>query len=321
MNPQVPDHDALSPRDRRWVEALRAQAPEGPPSSLDALILGEAVLAVARQQAERSPLRVAARARRPARWMAAVAGVMVVLSAGVLVRQVALETAPRPEPQFPASPPVAAPSPRSAAEDRADAVLRATREAEGLPAWETVEAAAPADAEVANAAGASAPEPGPAPIVGQARSESTRRAQAMEASPSASLPPPPPEAPAPERMAPAAAPPSPAPPAAKLAPKAARPLAESAPAPAAFSSAAAEPAAAAKSLPAEGRERAEAGLEAVASAEQEAGLPEPELLADVRRLLAVGERELARERLRAWRERHPDAVLPSELDALLDEQR
>lgn len=319
MNPQVPDRDALSPRDRRWVEALRAQAPEGPPSSLDAVILGEAVLAVARQQAERSPLRVAARARRPARWMAAVAGVMVVLSAGVLVRQVAQETAPLPEPAFPASPPVAAPSARSAAEDRADAVRRATREAEGLPAWEAVEAVTPADVEVANAAGASAPEPRSAPTTGQARSDSTMRAQALEASPSA--PPPPPEAPAPQQIVPATAPAPPAPAAAaELAPKLARPLAESAPAPAAFSAPAAQPAAAAKSLPAEGRERAEAGLAAVASAE-EAGLPEPELLAEVRQLLAAGERELARERLQAWRKRHPDVVLPSELDALLDEQR
>lgn len=301
MNPRVPDRDALSPRDRRWVEALRAQGPEGPPSSLDAAVLAAARAAVGAKAAPST-----GRAGGGPRWLAAVAGVMVVLSAGVLVRQVALETAPRPEPEFPASPPVAAPSPRTAAEERADAVRRATREAEGLPAWETVEAAAPADAEAANAAGAPAPEPTPAPIVGQARSESTMRAQAMEAAQRA--PAPPPEPPARPRMAPAPAP------VAMPAPSA------PAPAPAARSASAAEPVAAAKSAPAAAREQAEAGLAAAASVEQEAGLPEPELLAEVRRLLEAGERELARERLRAWRERHPDALLPSELDALLDER-
>lgn len=316
MNPKVPDRDALSPRDRRWVEALRAQAPEGPPPSLDAVVLAAARAAVGAKAAPST-----GRAGGAPRWLAAVAGVMVVLSAGVLVRQVALETAPRPEPGFPASPPLAAPGPGMAAEERADAVRRATREAEELPARERVEAAAPTSAEVSVGP---AREPEAAVMAAPAGADPTLRTRVPEAAPTASPPPPeppsrPPVAPVPAPVA-VPAPPAPARPAADFAPSAVRPLAESAPAPAARSASDAEPVMAAKSAPAAAREQAEAGGAAAASVEQEAGLPEPEWLVEVRRLLAAGERELARERLRAWRERHPDAVLPSDLDALLDER-
>lgn len=310
MNPQSPEREELPARDRRWVEALRGHAPDGPPPALDAAVLAAARTAIGAKAAAPT-----GRGGGAPGWLAAVAGVMVVLSAGVLVRQVAQETAPKSEPGFPASPSVAAPSPRSAAEERADAVRRATREAEGLPAWETVEAEPPAEANAADAAAAPAPEA--APIAAQARAERAMRAQAAEASPTAP-PPPPPEPPALRQMAPAAepiappAPPAPAQPAADFAPSRARPLAESAPAPAAFSDPA--PIAAAKSALAERREQAEAGL-AAASAEQEAGLPEPDVLAEVRRLLAAGDRDAARDLLRAWRERHPAVVLPAELAA------
>lgn len=313
MNPQSPEREELPARDRRWVEALRARAAEGPPPALDAAVLAAARTAVgAKDAALTGPT---GRGGGAPRWLAAVAGVMVVLSAGVLVRQVAQETAPKQEPDFPATAPVAAPSPRSAAEERGDAVLRATREAEGLPTGASVEAEPAVGANVADAVGAPAPAPGSAPMAAQAKAERTMRAQAMEALP-------PPESPVFRQVAPAPepmAPPAPALPAADFAPSLARPLAESAPAPAAFSAPAPEPGAAAKSARAERSEQAEAELATAASAEQDAGLPEPDVLAEIRRRLAAGERDAARDLLQDWRERHPEVVLPAELAALLAE--
>lgn len=315
MNPQSPEREELPARDRRWVEALRARAPEGPPPALDAAVLAAARTAVgAKAAALTGPT---GRGGGAPRWLAAVAGVMVVLSAGVLVRQVAQETAPKQEPDFPATAPVAAPSARSAAEERGDAVLRATREAEGLPAWETVEAEPAVGANVTDAA--ATPTPEPAPMAAQAKAERAMPAQAMEAAPMAP-PPPPAESPVLQQMAPASepvAPPAPPAPARPAADSLVRPLAESAPA--AFSALAPEPGAAAKSAQAERSEQAEAGLAAAASAEQDAGLPEPEVLAEVRRRLGAGDRDAARDLLQDWRERHPEVVLPAELAALLAE--
>jgi hypothetical protein len=317
MSPQSAEREELPARDRRWVEALRAQAPEGPPPALDAAVLAAARAAVGAPTTTQSA--TTSRGARPPRWLAAVAGVMVVLSAGVLVRQVAQETAPKQEPDFPASAPVAAPSARSAAGERGDAVLRATREAERLPTRESVETAPAAGANVADAAGALAPAPesAPAPMAAQARAERAMPAQAVEALP-------PPESPAfrqmapvPEPMAPPA-PPAPARPAADFAPSLARPLGESAPA--AFSAPGPEPGAAAKSAPVERSELAETGLAAAASAEEAAEFPEPKTIAEVRRLLAAGEREAARDLLLAWRERHPGAELPAELRELVGDQ-
>lgn len=319
MSPQSPEREELPARDRRWVEALRARAPDGPPPALDAVVLAAARTAVGAKAV--APSGPSGRGGGAPRWLAAVAGVMVVLSAGVLVRQVALETAPKVEPEFPVSPAVVAPGRQSAAGERADTVLQATREAEDLPAWETVESEAPTEAGLADAAAAPGPDPEPAPMTAQAEAERAMRAQTMEAAPMA--PPPPAESPvllqmgpAPEPMAPPA-PPASAPPAADFAPSPARPLAESASAPAAFGAASPAPAVAAKSAPAERSEQAEAGL-ASAAAEPEAGLPEPEVLAEVRRLLAAGNRDAARELLAEWRTRHPAPELPAALQDLLD---
>jgi hypothetical protein len=321
MNPKSPDREELPVRDRRWVEALRAQAPDGPPPALDTAVLAAARAAVGAPAAAPT-----GRGSGAPRWLAAVAGVMVVLSAGVLVRQVAQETAPLAEPEIPVSP-------QGAAEARADAAMRATREAEGLPAAEaapTDEFAEAMPAEIADAMPAEIADAMPAAAAPKSSAaaevaNSAERAigqQAAAAPGRLSAPPsPPPEPPAMQRAEPAPEPPAPpAPPAppipvADFAPSVVRPLAESAPAPAALS--APEHGFAAKSAQADRRQKAEAGREAAAVTEPDRALPEPETLAEVRRLLADGDRDAAREALADWRQRHPAVELPVELAALL----
>lgn len=314
MNPKSPEREELPARDRRWVEALRAQATDGPPPALDT-----AVLAAARAAVGAPAVAPTGRGGGAPRWLAAVAGVMVVLSAGVLVRQVAQETAPLAEPEIPASP-------QGAAEARADAAMRATREAEGLPVAEaapTDEFAEAMPAEIADAMPAAAAPKSSAAAEVTGSAAGTIGRQTAEAAHGLAAPPPPPEPPAMQRAEPVPEPPAPpAPPAppipvADFAPSVVRPLAESAPAPAALS--APEQGFAAKSAQADRRQKAEVGREAAAATEPDRALPEPETLAEVRRLLADGDRDAARAALVDWRQRHPAVELPVELAALLGE--
>ncbi|MCU0756200.1 MAG: hypothetical protein MUE46_13910 [Xanthomonadales bacterium] len=307
MNPQAPEREELPARDRRWVEALRAHAPDAPPPALDASVLAAARAAV-------GPTVSAGRGGRPPRWLAAVAGVMVVLSAGVLVRQVAQETAPKPEPQLPAAP-------GGSAAERAAAAMQATREAEGLPTSERVEAA-PADSAV--------PVPEAESSAKAAAADSVERAvrpQAFEAAAARAAPPPPSESQAMESLpsipeatpeaTPLSAPAPAAPPAplgdVTLSGSRIRSASTEAAAPAMDLT---EPRMQAKSAPAPAP-RAEAGLAATPAVGAAAVLPEPELLAEVRQRLAAGDRDAARELLREWRQRHPAVELPAELTALL----
>lgn len=304
MNPQASEREELPARDRRWVEALRAHAPDGPPPALDASVLAAARAAVG------APAASTGRGGKPPRWLAAVAGVMVVLSAGVLVRQVAQETAPKPEPELPSA------VPGSAAEERAAAAMQATREAEGLPARETVEAAPAAAAPSEPSAKADAAD----------RAEPAIRPQAFQAESAraGAPPPPPPESPAFESMpsipeatplsAPApAAPPAPIDEVTVSGSRIRSASTESASPTTALS----EPPIQAKSASAAVAQRAEAGPEETPVLGAATELPESELLALVRRRLAAGDRDTARTLLMRWRERHPAVELPAELEALL----
>lgn len=305
MNPQASEREDLPIRDRRWVEALRARAPDGPPPALDAAILGEALRAVAPPQAERASRPVASSAARPARWMAAVAGVMVLFSAGVLVRQVALETAPgEPMPELQRSP---------AAETRAEVVEQSSRAVEEtLP-----EAAAPA-------ALAAPPVAARAPGAPRASSTSARDS----GPPVPTLPSEPTSArPLAEASVPTAASAgSPAAPAAAPVPVASadgpQSKAASAPMTAPVTITASE--ATAPTLARQHQAAEEVGRTTdaqVADRSSLSALPDAEDLEAVRALLQAGDVAAARERLLGWRQRHPDAVLPEDLAALLEEFR